>query len=373
MRHIIIALLTFSLFCQCTKDGKELTENTITIDLDNQIPTSIFDIVDSISVVPLETNDSCLIASVDQIALKDDKLYILDARQGIFFCFNNAGKFLFRISNKGQGPDEYQYIESFDISNSGEIYLLEPWGNIYHFDSTGMFIEKVELPKDLTSYNEIYFNYPIITIISWQDALSYSLETKESKVHHLCKRINPFHYLHRSYTYKNATKLTTLFTNKTFDITPKGLIYSWQWDFKENNNSETQIEEIEKELTEPQTDNNKRIADYVGKGKHLNQYIYSNIESTRFKIAIMEYNNDFLHIFHDKKENKNYVFNRTKENTILYTTRYSNDAFLYCDMPFIEGWRDLTVINDKLIDMQKYEGSKYNEDNPRIAIFHLKK
>ena len=87
----------------------------------------------------------------------------------------------------------------------------------------------------------------------------------------------------------------------------------------------------------------------------------------------MEYNNDFLHIFHDKKENKNYVFNRTKENTILYTTRYSNDAFLYCDMPFIEGWRDLTVINDKLIDMQKYEGSKYNEDNPRIAIFHLKK
>lgn len=89
----------------------------------------------------------------------------------------------------------------------------------------------------------------------------------------------------------------------------------------------------------------------------------------------MEYNNSFLHVFHDKMKHKNWVFKRTKENTIFHICTYTDNTFIYYDQPFTRGWRNLTCITEEIL------GDKYNvytnlkndsDSNPTVILFHLK-
>lgn len=379
MKYISTILLTSLLltFCKCTQPTKIKSEQDIVVDLDVKTNTSVFDLVDSISVVPIETSDSCLIASINQIQKKGDTLYIYDARQSILFCLNTQGKLLFHINEKGDGPGQYQYIGDFTVSNTGEIYLLEPWGNIYHFNSKGTFKEKITLPRTVKSFNEIYIaNSSLVLISIWGDILTYSLNNKEYKIHHLYERMNTFFPIKRSYEYNDKVFTTSLFTNQITNISNQNFSIEWQWNFLKANNNRKKINKLIKEQSnyDPQK-KEEGIPEFVGRNKPLNQFIYTSFETSRYKAAFMEYENNFLHVFFDKKTNENKVFVRTKENTIFHPCNYSDGALLYCKRNYIQNWRDITCINEEIL---RHSGLSINNDdseenNPIIVIFHLKK
>lgn len=58
------------LFLQCSEKNNQLNEKRITVDLEERTETSVFDLMDSITVVPLESSDSCLISTIHQIEKK---------------------------------------------------------------------------------------------------------------------------------------------------------------------------------------------------------------------------------------------------------------------------------------------------------------
>ena len=374
IKYLTIIILAF-LFVQCCEKNIQGNEKRITIDLEERTETSVFDLTDSITVVPLHTSDSCLIATINQIEKKKDTLYIYDMQQSAFFCFRTNGSYLFRISDKGNGPEEYQHIEHFSVSETGEIFLLEPWGNIYQYSNKGVFKQKIKLPHVLESYNEIYVRGNSIIIISVSGGiLYYSLSDGTYQCFHLYERMNAFFPIKRTSIYNDSIMNVSLFDNQIYKITQEGLIPSWSWDFKDNNNSEQNIEKLTSRIT--YTPNDKSVlTDYMGKGKPLKQFIYTSCESNRFKIALMEYNNSFLHVFYDKMKHKNWVFKRTKENTIFHTCTYTDNTFIYYDQPFTRGWRNLTCITEEIL------GDKYNvytnlkndsDSNPTVILFHLK-
>lgn len=146
IKYLTIIILAF-LSVQCCEKNIQGNEKRITIDLEERTETSVFDLTDSITVVPLHTSDSCLIATINQIEKKKDTLYIYDMLQSAFFCFKTNGSYLFKISDKGNGPEEYQHIEHFSVSETGEIFLLEPWGNIYQYSNKGVFKQKIGIRR----------------------------------------------------------------------------------------------------------------------------------------------------------------------------------------------------------------------------------
>ena len=105
IKYLTIIILAF-LSVQCCEKNIQGNEKRITIDLEERTETSVFDLTDSITVVPLHTSDSCLIATINQIEKKKDTLYIYDMLQSAFFCFKTNGSYLFKISDKGNGPEE---------------------------------------------------------------------------------------------------------------------------------------------------------------------------------------------------------------------------------------------------------------------------
>ena len=97
--------------CQHTK--KESLSQSIQIDLESEqvqdsLAFSLF--VDSMTSIPLETTDDCLLDGIRDVIIKDTLLIVLsDDRDAVYF-FNRQGKYLRKIARRGNGPGEYSFI-----------------------------------------------------------------------------------------------------------------------------------------------------------------------------------------------------------------------------------------------------------------------
>jgi hypothetical protein len=119
-------------FCSC---GRKSTDNTIKpdpvieIDLlsepESEI-TGLSDIAENVEYIPLQTTENSLIGAFTlKILNVGDRIYIQNGGfEGEILCFDLNGRFLFKISNKGRGPEEYDFITDFDVSSDNTILTI---------------------------------------------------------------------------------------------------------------------------------------------------------------------------------------------------------------------------------------------------------
>lgn len=92
-------------------------------DCNNEIMMSTF--VDSISYIPLETKDECLIGYIDKIIVTDKFYYIVDKTiANSVFCFSKSGKFVRKFGNRGVASGEYVRISDVCVYKDS-IYLWD--------------------------------------------------------------------------------------------------------------------------------------------------------------------------------------------------------------------------------------------------------
>ena len=58
-------------------------------------------------VIPLATNDECLISNIDRLEIVDGKFYIMDHMSQSVYVFNPDGSYAGKIHKHGRGPGEY--------------------------------------------------------------------------------------------------------------------------------------------------------------------------------------------------------------------------------------------------------------------------
>ena len=81
----------------------------------NKISTNI---VSEMEYVKLETSPESLLGSVDKLICTDDYIYILDNTfSNNLFVFSRKGKFISKIKNKGEGPNEINQPYDFIVDN----------------------------------------------------------------------------------------------------------------------------------------------------------------------------------------------------------------------------------------------------------------
>jgi hypothetical protein len=72
----------------------------------------------SVTYIPLETTDESLFYGIDKLLIHDDVYYLPDAKQDVILAFNGKGKYLRKLSRKGQGTEEYLSLDDFFIDDS---------------------------------------------------------------------------------------------------------------------------------------------------------------------------------------------------------------------------------------------------------------
>src|SRR4030042_1285985 len=103
MRYLTLFILTI-LLCNCS--GK--TETSITT-IDVLSPTGpemkyISEIATDVQYIPLQTTPKAFMRFILDIKLVNDKYYLYTGAEVL--CFDRTGRFLYKLSKQGRGPDE---------------------------------------------------------------------------------------------------------------------------------------------------------------------------------------------------------------------------------------------------------------------------
>lgn len=115
-------------------------------------------IIDSVYWIPLENSGQKVLYEISKLCVADSFMVIGSLHQGVLQVYSADGRFLYDISRKGQGPEEYLEIAAF-TATSTSIYILDNYSHEmsrYSIDE-GRFIEKTKVPFvawDMEAFND---------------------------------------------------------------------------------------------------------------------------------------------------------------------------------------------------------------------------
>jgi hypothetical protein len=376
--------LLYSLFfiAACGQSGGWQTGKAI--DLDKESSVSVFDFVDSVEVVQLETNDQCLIGTISEVLLFKEKYFIHDVQQQTVFCFDQSGKFIRKIGERGHGSEEHAHLGSIAIDPYNEqLLLVVPFGSVLCFDLNGNFLTRVEVP-DAGAINELH----VLNADKWMFAslnnhgiLYFSKEESRiiERLYENRTRLPALpHPLEQSYTYNDSVFYLPTFDATTLNMSDVHRKTAYTWNLGVNNNSRRQIESFLKNVESVQIRSREDYISYLEMlNNSLNHFIHFTRESHRYRMSVLDYKNEFLHLVFDKLENKAVVFRKTKEGIHWVYSGFLNhqDRVIVYDTATHPSRKDITSYTKEIFSPEqlKIVEAHTENDNPFLVVYHLKK
>lgn len=103
--------------------------------------------IDSIEYINLETNDSCLIKKISDMAVSENHLFVFDQSQQTIWIFDREGRYLNKIYKKGNGPGEYSQMYQFEYDpKDNQIVVLSSYQQkLLFYTLEGDYIKTVDL------------------------------------------------------------------------------------------------------------------------------------------------------------------------------------------------------------------------------------
>ncbi len=146
------------IFCSCGRKSTNVSKvgSVIAIDLLSEPQSQVKKLSEfaaNVEYAPLQTMESSLIGGfIRKIVNKDKRIYITNMDN--IMCFDMDGKFLFKIEKRGRGPEEYTYIEDFDVSSDNKNLTILSRNKllVYGISDTGFTFQRSITLKDPPPY-----------------------------------------------------------------------------------------------------------------------------------------------------------------------------------------------------------------------------
>lgn len=141
---LLLALTLSGLFAcseqkQVDKCEAIIDDSSEIVHKEKTLMSSILTISD---VIPLETNDSSLLGSIEKVTRRGNFIYIKSGNSPLMM-FDKEGRFRNCIGKIGSGPEEYPLLSDFDIKNEN-IYILTA-NKIQVYDCTGKWTKEIPI------------------------------------------------------------------------------------------------------------------------------------------------------------------------------------------------------------------------------------
>ena len=150
----ILAISAVWMFLSCASEKQEAlvtVGDCIVIPFEKGVgnvrPVKLSDIAEKVVFVPLETTDSSLVARqmLSHIRLANGRIYV-PCSEGLLTFDEKTGKFLHRISRKGQGPGEYASIRGIEVCEGSDKVHIFSSEKVLTFQSDGKFLTQYAKP-----------------------------------------------------------------------------------------------------------------------------------------------------------------------------------------------------------------------------------
>lgn len=245
-----IILLSISLFfSECYYSSNFTQLETLSVDISNVQDVSIFDLFSRVELIPLETTEMSLIKNIDKVVYFNNKYFVLDYNDAEILVFNSAGKYLYKINERGDGPNQYFNISDFSIDEHSEtINILAPVNNaVYEYDISGQFISKYQLPDINGAYQKIMIlNKDTLAFwtYDYENRLKFYSKDSDSIFRETFKEgeniVKNF-----SLIFPHKTHLTRSSSHLIYNIKDAKVYEHYKWDFGKYNNTINQIKKFE--------------------------------------------------------------------------------------------------------------------------------
>jgi hypothetical protein len=300
-------------------------EYTSSIDLTKNHTVSVFDVFSDVKVIKLETTEKNLINEIKRIKYYDSRYLILDERSQQIFCFDEDGSFVYKIDSQGRGQGEYHYITDFSIDEKNkQMVVLDPVvQRVHFFDLNGSFLSSHDIKSEkVLGLNRIYpLRDSLLLLISNTFERLHFYSLKDEKIlyadftYDVPSTLHAFSPTDHIYFFDDKVLFLVPLSREIVDVSAMVPDPYFTWCFGSNNNSEEQINRLLGEINVKM-----EIPEYillpwqaVGKNKTLNHHIVKSFENNRFRIAAVEFDNDYKFVVIDKTNDQTLVFNSFKE------------------------------------------------------------
>jgi len=365
---VIILLLVLH---SCSINNNE--ENEIFIDIENKTDSiSFYEYFKGVSIIPLETNETCLIQEVTRKIYSDSTYYIFDEPQKCVFAFNSKGKYKFKIRNIGKGPGEYTKIVDFDINEyQNSIDILSQTGKILQYDKNGTFIGSYNLPNSINAVH--YFKsiskdtIALYQMFEQEKVFFYSISKK--KVFNIQHELPDYLYRHLPISNKNSPfqlirgelRLFEPFSNNIYTLKNELFIPKYMWNFGKYNFDITSVD--------PNRDG-KFYQKYFEDNDCIHLFV-SYTENNSMVITQFKYQKYMYSLVYLKK-NRNYVIlDKFKEGVLypLYPVNLNDGLFITAEPSHVKYYINSDILNSKT---SNFPLEVKAQDNPVIIKYKFK-
>jgi hypothetical protein len=298
----------------------------------DESPVSLFDIVQSVEIVPIETTEESLYADADKIALYRDTIFLFDRRQYALLRFAPDGHFINKIQRIGRGPQEYLVARDFTLDTLRRtVLMLDPSGIVYEYDWEGNFIGDFNLPKPPTNYQhlETMDSAHYVTWSGWDAEDEGSVRVMKRRDLELVNSFFPYSSIWSSvgngsvfYRYGDGVYYSESLSGKVYRITQDSFQTVYEWDMGRElidprrlkvplEEANEAVEKLIEEVIDGQ------IPFFFGQRFHNEQFAYALLyfpQATRKSLL------------YDRAARKTHLFQRTTEGIPLYF-KYMNDEY----------------------------------------------
>ena len=146
LSYIIVSAFVF---CGCSttekqKPSGEEADSLAVINLSDNVTKVesllLSEAISDVQVVPLETTNESLLASIEYVQVTDDDIWITHNKDSRIYRFTRSGKFLNLVGKIGQGPGEYTRLFNYVIDETQkEVYCITTLQGIQVYDFDGKY------------------------------------------------------------------------------------------------------------------------------------------------------------------------------------------------------------------------------------------
>ncbi|SFA54144.1 hypothetical protein SAMN04488511_11334 [Pedobacter suwonensis] len=279
-------------------DDKAASPEIIHVDLEKKSARAS-ELLDISAVTYLD--NSQLLGKADKVIYSTDRLYVLDKKLSeSVFCYDLKGKLVFKLSDKGKAPREFQGLYDITVDNQNGNLLVYDGRKILYYNKDGAFIK--EKRYDVFGKNiACLHNGDLIFSTgntAWNNDLMYNLITVDT---------------------------TLKITSKNFKLEEKDLKNSWSpWFYMQQRNEEVYYTDYFNDTTFKIS--NKKISpqfvmDYgkykvpnglkqqiaTGQMERDEHYIYGRVVSWQNATTFFNFGsglNGFVSSYYDKRKKK---------------------------------------------------------------------
>ena len=381
MNHTFSFLCILLILFGCKGNKYQLEEGipTFPVHIEERQNVSVSDLFSDIEVIPLESRKESLIAwGIPQIY--KNQIYVLEERQNMVLCFDQQGKWLFNIHNRGRAYNEYQNLQSIAFDPFNNCLLLhEFWGPIHQYDLQGQFLNKFHC-KDLVSTHKINaINRDTLVLYDLHHSPKlHFYSRKNNKIlkslwdeHTLLASSPNFYFYHDTLCF-----FSSCYGNTTYHLNDTRLTPAYQWDFgKYNYNASF--------LTPPDISEKEWQGQAEIKWRQQNcpYNFVDGHENDRFiyRLLSLNYEANFnqnipakqMHLFYNKQDHTYFLFNDFTEHICFGNVITMDEEYLYVQM---NRYTQEAILESRILsqsEQQKLSNLK-SDDNYAILKFKFK-